>query len=284
MCEFTCWGRRPRRNSLKKTDSKTEVYHLGNMGAAQSFFMIASRRYRSEHAGASSAVRAGGPLRIGRHEEADRRLGQPGRPPSAVLLRPLFRPPARREGRGGGPVLAPHRCGLHGRSRGIRPAARQRHQQYEPRAGARAHRQRQGPAVRRRRAGGKLAVVAERAMAARCHHQRHGVRPAATDGVLQGRSPRQPQRHRQGQGPRADAIRRLGGLHPGEPRDGGEEGLGQDAVAQAGGRARKAHAGPAGAGRPGLSAEDAKGTGLRGGAQVRRRSGQESCSTSGRCR
>ena len=38
-CASTCWGRRPRRNSLKKTNSKTEVYHLANMGAAQSFFM-----------------------------------------------------------------------------------------------------------------------------------------------------------------------------------------------------------------------------------------------------
>src|SRR5262249_34109688 len=131
-----------------------------------------------------------------------------------------------------GPELATDRRQLARLLGQSRSPARQRDQQHLPRAGDRAGGRRR-PAVRGRRAGGELAVVAGRLLEGRGED---GHRPGSPppDDPLQGRPPRQPQRDPQGKGPGAD-----GGSpdrdDPRRPRYGGEEGVGTDAAARTGG-------------------------------------------------
>ena len=91
---------------------------------------------------------------------------------------------------------------------GTGAGAAELHQQHEPRPRARTRRCWQGrrAAVRGRRAGRQLGVLADLAVG-EGRAQGHGAGPSEENDLLQGRTPRQPQRHPEGTWRRPDGWR-----------------------------------------------------------------------------
>ena len=145
--------------------------------------------------------RRGGPEAAGR---AAARAGLPVRPLAALSAAeiekaargPRFLPaPATRRLQGRSPAWRRIDTRLAGGRRPARPEPRRPRQQHQPRPGLRAGRGRPGPALPGRCPGGELALLAR---AREADDGRDRRKPASPHRPLQGRPPRQPQRHAQG--------------------------------------------------------------------------------------